>query len=195
MRLTLICSSISYLLRSAYLLIAFIFFKNGIMDAQEFVMNLENKILMLLSILSIVFLTEMLPIASLILTNAFILKQKASNMRSIGQHKRLDIEQELDSDVDDNLSFRSSMTLKSIRSVIIEEFIDKDEQNSRYHYHMKDKKAGREIFWTYHFFWVYWWLYWKQLSSWPYLIWKSRWRTFRKFWIPHKSKETTEKSQ
>ena len=88
MQITLICSSVSYLFRSAYLLIAFIFFDNGIKDTEEYILGMKNKTLMLISILTVVFLTEMLPIASLILTNAFILNQKSEKMKTIGQLKR-----------------------------------------------------------------------------------------------------------
>lgn len=95
----------------------------------------------------------MLPIASLILTNAFIINQKSIKMKTIGQQsKNIFNEQEEDSDIEDSRTYSVVERIKSIRSVIIDEFIDKEDRNSKYHYQMKDKNAGREIFWTYHFF-------------------------------------------
>ena len=153
MQLTLILSSLSYLFRSAYLLVGFVFFENGIKEAEERIFMIKNKSVMLLWILVIVFLTEMLPIASLILTNAFIVQQKSIKMKTIGQQSNnLLEEQGIDSDVEDSRTYSVAERIRSIRSVIIDEFIDKEDQNSKYHYQMKDKNAGREIFWTYHFF-------------------------------------------
>ena len=153
MQFMLILSSVSYLFRSTYLLVGFVFFENGIKEAEERIFEMQNKSLMLISILAVVFLTEMLPFASLILTNAFIIKQKAIKMKTIGQQsKNLFNEQEEDSDIEDSRTYSVVERIRSIRSVIIDEFIDKEDRNSKYHYQMKDKNAGREIFWTYHFF-------------------------------------------
>lgn len=153
LQVTLILSALSYLLRATYLLGAFIFFDNGISDIELYIRLQGNGFITLLSTLIIVSLTELLPIASLILTHAFILKQKSMKMKTIGQagNNLLESVSEVESDVE---MHRDSAfeRIRSIRSLIINEFIDKDEANSQYQYQMKDKKAGREIFWTYHFF-------------------------------------------
>lgn len=152
MQLTLILTSFAYLFRSSYLLIGFVFYEGGILEIEKNIFEMKDKLVMLGFILTVVFLTEMLPILSLILTNAFILKNKSMRTRIIGgPNKNLLVRQEDDSDLEEN-SGSISERIRSIRSVIIAEFIDKDEENSQYHYHMKDKNAGREIFWTYHFF-------------------------------------------
>lgn len=155
MQIALILSSISYLLRSTYQITSFVFFEDGIMEVEQRIDKLENKLVMLGLTLGIVFLTEILPIASLIITNAFILKQKSMKMKTIGEQENEMLERSGQSSIDDRDSFENSLTrsqVRSIRTLIINEFIDKDLDNSQYNYQMKDKSAGREIFWTYHFF-------------------------------------------
>lgn len=153
LQVTLILSALSYLLRATYLLGAFIFFENGINDIELYIRLQGNGFVTLLSTLAIVSLTELLPIASLILTHAFILKQKSMKMKTIGQARNnlLESVSEIESDPEQHRD-SAYERIRSIRSLIINEFIDKDEANSRYQYKMKDKNAGREIFWTYHFF-------------------------------------------
>jgi hypothetical protein len=87
MQITLILSSFSYLFRSAYLIVSFVFWEDGIQEVEEKIDNFSNKLLMLISTLLIVFLTELLPIISLILTNAFILKQKMMKLKAIGEQE------------------------------------------------------------------------------------------------------------
>jgi hypothetical protein len=158
MKVTLIISSISYLLRATYLLSGFIFFKDGIKQLEEIISLQHNKILMFIGILLIVCLTELFPILALILTNAFILKQKSMKMKSIGEKDTNILEdvssanesEEIEEIDEDNKEIRQRV--RNIRSLIINEFIDKDETHPEYNYQMKNKQAGREIFWTYHFF-------------------------------------------
>lgn len=48
MQFMLILSSVSYLFRSAYLLVGFVFFENGIKEAEQRIFAIKNKPLMLM---------------------------------------------------------------------------------------------------------------------------------------------------
>jgi len=121
---------------------------------EEQIEKLKNNLLSFAITLILVGFTEIFPIISLILTVSFILRQRSTKVNSIGEKGQdlLEDSNDNDSDVEDNRRESVVIKIKSIRSLIINEFIDKDDLNSEYSYKMKDKKAGREIFWTYHFF-------------------------------------------
>lgn len=153
LQITLILSALSYLLRATYLLTGFVLYEEGIVYIEKLIKIIPERELMLMAMLTVVSLTELLPLASLLLTNAFILKQRSMIKNTIGEdnHNLLEEPMSDDSDLDGHRPVTSAR-VKSIRSLLIDEFIYKDEKNSQYNYHMKDKQAGREIFWTYHFF-------------------------------------------
>lgn len=148
--ITLITCSLSYLFRASYLLICFVFSRGIQKNFEEF----DDDIMNLIASLILVVLTEILPIISLIMTVLYLLSQKSSKLSTIGEKEQdlLDVQIDgNDSDLDEEENQERKRT-KDIRSIIINEFIDKDDADSRYHYHMHNKNIGREIFWTYHFF-------------------------------------------
>lgn len=93
-------------------------------------------------LLIVVSLTELLPIASLIITNAFFLKQESMIIRGIDEVNESLIEGETteDSDIMDlrPQEIPALVRVKTIHNLFANE--------------LKNKKLSRQIFWTYHFF-------------------------------------------